>query len=314
MRQMTSALESHSPLQQPILHITITVMAILFAILVLVAVLLVIASVKYRQRASGREPHQNFGNAKLEITWTALPFLLLVAIFVLTVIAMRAADPPTAMSGGDDPPPDIVVVGHQFWWEFRYAEGFVAANEMHVPVGRRLLLRIEAADVIHDFWVPALGRKMDAIPGSPNQMYFEAGEPGEYGGTCAEFCGAEHAWMRLLVIAQPQKEYEAWVREQQAKPASPTEGDALRGKQIFGTTSCATCHAVSGVTSARVGPDLTHLASRQTLAAGRMPNNPANLEAWLRNPEKFKPGSYMPNALLSQQDLTALVAYLETLR
>jgi len=315
MRQVTSALESHSPLQQPIVHITVVVMVIMFAIMVLVFALLVAASIRYRKSRVQGEPRQNFGNAKLEVTWTALPFLLLVSLFILTVITMRVADPPTASSSGADPPPDIIVVGHQFWWEFRYvAEGFVTANEMHVPAGRRLLLRIEGFDVIHDFWVPALGRKMDAIPGQPNEMYFEASTPGDYGGTCAEFCGAEHAWMRILVVAQPESDFQAWVRQQQAVPATPIEGEAQRGAEIFRKTSCAVCHAVNGVSNGRVGPDLTHVASRQTLAAGRMANNPVNLEAWLADPDKYKPGSYMPNASLSQADLAALVAYLETLR
>jgi cytochrome c oxidase subunit II len=315
MRQVTSALESHSPLQQPIVNITVLVMILMFGILLLVTVLVVVASIRYRQTESRKQAEQNFGNTKLEISWIAGPFLLLVWIFVLTVGTMRLADPPTASSSGDDPPPDIVVVGHQFWWEFQYeADGFVTANEMHIPVGRKLLLRIEASDVIHDFWVPALGRKMDAIPGNSNEMYFQAERPGQYGGTCAEFCGAEHAWMRILVVAQTEDEYRAWVQHEKTVPAAPTEAEAQRGAQVFATTSCASCHTVSGVSSATLGPDLTHLASRQTLASGRMLNNPVNLEAWIADPEKYKPGSYMPNVALSEQDLKAVVAYLETLR
>ncbi|HZS71139.1 MAG TPA: cytochrome c oxidase subunit II [Candidatus Acidoferrum sp.] len=315
MRQVTSALESHSPLQHGILHVTIVTLVIMFLIMVLVFVLLVAASLRYRQGRRPGEPDQNFGNTKLELAWTALPLLLLVCLFILTVIAMRESDPPVASASGADPPPDIVAVGHQFWWEFRYpAEGFVTANEMHIPAGRRLLLRIEGFDVIHDFWVPVLGRKMDAIPGQPNEMFFEASEPGEYGGTCAEFCGAEHAWMRILVIAQAENDFQLWIRQQQSLPPAPSEPEAERGAQIFRTTSCGVCHAVNGVSSGRLGPDLTHVASRQTLAAGRLVNNPVNLEAWIADPDKYKPGSFMPNAALSEPDLSALVRYLETLR
>ncbi|MGC1374567.1 MAG: cytochrome c oxidase subunit II [Candidatus Sulfotelmatobacter sp.] len=311
----SSTLQAHSSLNQPIVHLAITVLIILSGILLLVTVLVVVASIRFRHRAGAGEPHQNFGNPKLEIAWTVLPFLLLVGIFVMTVMAMNVSDPDTTSANGSDPPPDIVAIAHQFWWEIRYPKaGFTTANEFHVPVGQPMLMRLESADVIHDFWVPALGRKMDMIPGHPNEMWLKADDPGTFLGTCAEFCGNEHAWMRIRVIAQISADFKNWEREQAEAPQSPTSSEAQEGAQLFRDMSCSNCHAISGVSSARIGPDLTHIASRETIATGRLNNNPVNLEAWLHDPEKFKPGSYMPNANLQPDELTDMVAYLETLR
>jgi cytochrome c oxidase subunit 2 len=311
----SSVLQAHSRLDQPIVHLTIVVTAIMFAILVLVFFLVVYASLRYRRRPGMAEPYQNFGNKKLEITWTVLPFLLLVSIFVLTVITMGDSDPPPTTANGADPSPDLVIIGHQFWWEVRYPKaGFTTANEIHLPAGQRLLTRLEAADVIHDFWVPELGRKMDMIPGTPNELWLLADHPGTFLGTCAEFCGNEHAWMRIRVISQTPQDFADWEQQQAQSPSLPNNPAAERGEQLFRSMSCANCHTIRGLSSADVGPDLTHLASRETLAAGRLENNPVNLEAWLHDPNNFKPQSYMPNANLKPDDLSAMVAYLETLR
>lgn len=313
--QVSSVLEAHSTLEQPILHLTIIVIIMMSAILLLVTTLVITATIRFRHRATGAEPEQNFGNPKLELTWIILPFLLLVSIFVLMVITMHAADPSTTNAAGEDPPPDLIVVGHQFWWEIHYpGANVVAANEIHIPAGKRLLMRLEAADVIHDFWVPQLARKMDMIPGEPNAMWIEADHPGVYLGTCAEFCGNEHAWMRIRVIADSPKDFATWEAAQAQQPPPPRDPLAQHGKDLFQQMSCANCHAIAGVSDATIGPNLTHLASRQTLATGRMENNPVNLEAWLHDPEEYKPGTNMPNANLKSDELTAMVAYLETLR
>jgi cytochrome c oxidase subunit 2 len=306
----SSILQAHSPLAQPIVHLSIVILTIMFVIMVLVTVLVVYASIRYRQRPGQPEPEQNLGNTTLELTWTILPFLLLVCIFCLTVITMKESDP---SKGGQDPPPDLTVIGHQFWWELRYP-GFITANEVHIPVNRRLLVRLEAADVIHDFWVPNLSRKMDMVPGHPNQIWLEADRPGTYLGTCAEFCGNEHAWMRIRVIAQSEADFQTWEAAQAKPPATPATPAAIRGADFFRTSSCSTCHAVRGISDTRIGPDLTHIASRETLAAGRLDNNAVNLEEWLHDPERYKPGSNMPNASLSPGDLSDLTAYLETLQ
>lgn len=311
--QPSSVLNSQSALGHPIFSLLIVILIIMAAILALVTGLVIYSSIRYRHRAGQPDPPPNFGDPKLEITWTVLPFLLLVAIFILTVLTMGSSDPPTGTHT-----PDLVIIGHQWWWEIRYPNaGVVTANEVHLPVGRRVLARLESNDVIHDFWVPELGRKMDMIPGSPNEMWLEADAPGVYLGSCAEYCGDEHGWMRIRVIAQPQDEFKAW-EQQQAEPSPLPDSqneEAKLGAQIFLQRTCANCHSISGTTAKqRIGPDLTHVASRQTLAAGRLENTPGNLFAWLQNPEEFKPGSHMPNLQLQPDELRALTAYLETLR
>ena len=271
-------------------------------ILILVTGLVLYASFRYRGRPGEEEPKPNFGNRKLEIGWTVAPAVLLIVLAVLTLYTMRISDP----SVQSQEQPDLVIVGHQWWWEVRYPKaGVVTANEIHLPAGQRLLTRIESADVIHSFWVPALGRKMDAIPGHPNHLYIQADTPGTYLGTCAEYCGAEHAWMRIRVLVQTPADFETWQQDQLKLPQIPTTGLAAQGKQVFQEKTCIVCH------TQEIGPDLTHLGSRETLAAGVLTNTPDNLAKWLKNPQAVKPGSHMPNFNLSDSEIQALVAYLE---
>jgi cytochrome c oxidase subunit 2 len=213
--------------------------------------------------------------------------------------------------------PDLTVIAHQWWWEVRYPNsGVVAANEIHIPVGRRLFMRLESADVIHDWWVPALGRKMDAIPGHPNDLWLEADSPGSYQGTCAEYCGAEHAWMRILVIAESEGDFEKWsVRQLQPASQTPEAENTRAGDQLFQQLTCPSCHSTTtSSTDVEIGPNLAHIASRQTLAAGRLENTPANLIAWLSDPQSVKPDCHMPNFQLTQDQVAQLTAYLETLQ
>jgi cytochrome c oxidase subunit II len=182
----------------------------------------------------------------------------------------------------------------------------VTANEIHIPVGKRLLVDLRSADVIHDFWAPELGRKIDVVPGHPNRLWIEADHGGTYLGMCAEFCGNEHAWMRFLVIADPPERFAAWLKEQAGAAPKPASADERLGAKIYRERICTNCHLRS------VGPDLTHLASRRTLGAGALENTPGNLAAWLHDPNDFKPGSNMPNFKLSEDEVRALVAYLET--
>ncbi|MBG9387613.1 c-type cytochrome [Caenimonas sp. DR4.4] len=215
---------------------------------------------------------------------------------------------------------NIEVTAHQWWWSARYLDGghadtFVTANEIHIPVGRPVNLQLKADDVIHSLWVPSLAGKKDLIPGRSASMQFRADTPGPYRGQCAEFCGFQHALMGLLVVADPPAQYEAWVQAQRTPPAPPTGAKAIRGQQLFQSTSCAMCHAIGGtIASAQHAPDLTHLASRSTLAAGTLANTPAQLAAWIADPQKHKPGVNMPSTPISRDDLDALVAYLETLK
>lgn len=212
--------------------------------------------------------------------------------------------------------PDLVITGHQWWWEAYYpASGAVAANEIHIPSGQKLLVRLESADVIHDWWVPRLGRKMDAIPGQGNLVWMEAREPGTYLGACSEFCGAQHAWMRIQVIAHSPADFADWEQAQLQTPAAPTDALVRRGEALFTQKTCANCHTVAGTEAqANVGPNLTHVASQETLLTGILENTPNNLARWLKNPQAIKPGAHMPDFLLTPDEINALVAYLQSLK
>ena len=307
----SSPFNPNSPQAQAIADLfawNLVIAAIIFA---LVFGLTIYIAIRYRGQPGQGEPPQFFGHSKLEIAWTLAPALLLLVVFGFTVGTMRAADPPVG-----DQSPDLVVTGYQWWWRVEYpAAGAVTANEIHIPVGKRLLVRLEGGDVIHDFWVPQLGPKRDMVPGHSNHLWIEADAPGIYLGACAEYCGNQHAWMRLRVIAQPQAEFDAWQQQQLQAPAPPAGGDAAQGAQIFQQRTCANCHAIAGTpATAHAGPDLTHVASRQTLGAGVLDNTPDNLMKWLADPQAVKPGNHMPSLRMTEEELRALVAYLESLR
>jgi cytochrome c oxidase subunit 2 len=201
----------------------------------------------------------------------------------------------------------INVIGHQWWWEVRYGNSTaVTANEIHIPVDTRVGLVLTTADVIHSFWVPELNRKVDMIPGTENRLLLIADHPGVYRGQCAEFCGLQHANMAVEVVAEPKAAFDAWL----ARNARP----AARGNTLF-AQNCSGCHEIRGTTAhADVGPDLTHFASRRTIAAVTLANTPQNLREWLRDPQHVKPGNRMPNLELSDADWTALQRYVESLR
>jgi cytochrome c oxidase subunit 2 len=216
----------------------------------------------------------------------------------------------------------VELTGHQWWWSARYIDGraahdvFVTANEVHIPVGRPVIFQLNAEDVIHSLWVPSLAGKKDLIPGRTALLRLRADRAGVYRGQCAEFCGAEHALMGLLVIADPPEQFDEWAKAQRQSAAEPADAKAQRGKQVFQSSSCAMCHAIAGAdfAGAQHGPDLTHVASRQTIAGGTLKNDAENLGSWIRNPQIHKPGVAMPATPLSQEDLDAVVAYLGTLK
>jgi cytochrome c oxidase subunit 2 len=215
---------------------------------------------------------------------------------------------------------DIELVGHQWWWEARYrdadpAREFTTANELTIPVGRPVLVTLRADDVIHSLWVPNLAGKKDLIPGRTATLRLRADRAGTYRGQCAEFCGLEHALMALLVHAVPSADYEAWAANQRKPAREPADAAARRGRDVLLGASCARCHAVQGTAAqGRMGPDLTHLASRRTIGAGMFPNNRGHLAGWIGDPQALKPGVNMPANRLPPDDLQALLAYLETLR
>lgn len=288
--------------------------AIVFAI---VAGLIAVGLVRRRTGNQQPDPRGNAHRARIEAAWTVATLIVLGGLFLATVRAMARIDAPL------DPnrPPDLIVTGHQWWWEARYPgdsrypNGVATASEIHIPAGRRLLVRINSADVIHDFWVPELARKMDAVPGRDGYIWLEATKPGSYQGMCSEFCGAQHAWMRFVVIAQTEVDFSAWLRQQSRPAAQPSEGAAAEGARLFLEKKCGDCHAISG-TAAKGGngPDLTHVLGREFLGSGIAKNSPETLALWLVNPQAAKPGNRMPDPHLSASEARALGAYLGTLR
>jgi cytochrome c oxidase subunit 2 len=300
-------LGSVSTAGEPINDLLITVTLIGAVVLAIVSGAVAYFAIRYRSRADGADGAPVFGNTRLELAWFVIPLAIVAVLFALSVRVAAEVEPPT--SGRE---PDVVVVGHQWWWEVIYPEaGVVTANEIHVPTGARLLLQLESVDVIHDFWVPQVGRKIDAIPGHPNRIWILANRPGTYLGACAEYCGTQHAWMRLRVIAQPQHAFDAWLQRQTGALARPTSGEAARGAEIFESRTCANCHAVEGTARApNVGPNLSRFSDRETIGAGVVENTPDNLERWLSAPQSIKPGSFMPDLKLTDQQVRALIAYL----
>jgi cytochrome c oxidase subunit 2 len=277
-------------------------------LLVLVVGWMVLALRRFRARpGDATEPPQVHGNRTLELAWTLTPALTLLVVFFLAVGTMRTVDAANPNSQR------LRITGHQFWWEFEYPDlQVVTANELHVPQGTNLSIELESADVIHSFWVPHFGYMRDLIPGKTNILQAQVDRAGEYVGACNQYCGAEHAWMRLRVVADPPDQFQAWVQQQR----QTVQMTGAPGEQVFLNNTCVSCHAIRGLPApAQVGPDLTHLGSRTTLGAGVIQNTPDNLQRWIRDPQSIKPGVLMPAfANLSDQDLSALVQYLESLR
>ena len=300
-----------------IFDLSMFVLAITAVIFVVVATLLVYAIVKFRGATTndGREPAQVYGSTQIETAWTIIPLLIVVVLFLATARTIHAVQdaqkPETAV--------EVTAIGHQFWWEFRYPRlGIVTANELHIPLSdpahpAPTFLKLLSADTDHSFWVPQLAGKTDLIPNHPNSMWMDPRHIGIFLGQCAQYCGTQHAKMLLRVSVDSQQDFDAWVRAQQ-QPANQ-DASVLAGRRVFETTACINCHSVSGtVANGRFGPDLTHLMSRQTIAAGASQNTTKNLRLWIQNPDAIKPGSLMPAMKLSDADLDALVGYLETLR
>jgi cytochrome c oxidase subunit II len=299
-----------------ILELSWFVVAITGGIFVTVGGLLLWAIIRYRARKGDddSEPAQIYGSTQVELAWTVIPILIVVVLFLTTariIFAIQdAPKPKTAL--------DVTVVGHQFWWEFRYpALGIVTANELHVPVSsvsapKPTFLHLLSADVDHSFWVPQLAGKTDLIPNHPNDMWIDPRHTGLYVGQCAQFCGVEHAKMLLRVYVDTPEQFAAWV-EQQKQPGVQ-DASVAAGRHVFETQACTNCHTVAGTAATGTfGPDLTHLASRATIASGATLNTPENLHAWIQDPDHFKPGALMPAMQLNGEQIDQLVAYLTSL-
>ena len=265
---------------------------------------------RYRGRPDSVLPPQTRGHTGLEIAWTVVPALVLLMIAVPTIrviFTTQGSAPPGALG--------ITVRAWQWWWEFRYPSlGIVTANEMHVPAGRPIRLRLEGPDVIHSFWVPQLGGKRDVVPGRINYLTFTPDAPGEYLGQCAEFCGTSHANMRLRVMVDAPGAFESWVARQHASPLEPTEGRAAEGKAVFRRNACVGCHTIAGISEGRLAPDLSHFGSRSTFAGASFQATVDNVAAWLENPSALKPGAKMPALPLTKNEADALAAYLLSLK
>jgi cytochrome c oxidase subunit II len=277
-------------------------------LLALVGGWLVWVLIRFRARPGDpTEPPQIHGNRTLEVVWTATPALVLAIIFGLVIQTMRTVD---AAQPGAQP---VRVIGHQWWWEYEYPDQqVVAANELYVPVGSPVQISLQSVDVIHSFHVPRFGWMQDTVPGKTNQMSILVNRPGVYDGACNQYCGLQHAWMRIRVVAQPADQFNAWL-QQQRQPVTST-GSA--GEQVFVRNTCTACHSIRGlVDTGHIGPDLTHLGGRATLGAGVVDNTPTNVRNWIRNAQSIKPGVLMPAFQnLSQDDLNALADYLEGLK
>jgi cytochrome c oxidase subunit 2 len=325
-----STLDPKGPFAQYIFDLFWPVMLAALFVFVVVEALIIYSVWRFRGREGDPLPSQIHGNTTLEITWTIIPAVILLVILGFTFYTQSVlAKVPESGPGGNAI--NVTVIGHQWWWEYQYPDlAVVTANELHIPVGVPIKLQLESNDVIHSYWVPHLGGKTDVIPGRINHLWFQADEAGIYNGQCAEFCGVEHALMRIQVVAESPSQFNAWAQGQRAIPGlaptptpsagaqatpSATESLVAQGAQLFANGACITCHTLRGTPAqAKIGPDLTHFGSRKGIAANTLPNTPENLAKWLQNPQAVKPGNDMPNLNLSDQDIAALVAYLESLK
>ncbi len=308
-----NVLDPEGPVARQVHELATPVFWIAGLVFVLVQALLIYSVVRFRRRSDADAPVQVHGNAKAEIGWTIAPAAVLAVVGVLTVGTIVDLD---RVPEGEDVL-RVNVVGRQWWWHYEYPDhGVTTANELHIPTNTKVAITLTSDDVIHSFWPPKLAGKVDVIPGRVNHMVIEASDAGTYYGQCGEFCGISHANMRLQVIAHPPAEFDRWVRSN-ARPAALPGADqpeAAAGAALFRQRGCASCHTVEGYAAGEIGPDLTHFAQRTTFAGAIFENNPKNLRRWLRNPPEEKPGSIMPDLDLTEEDITNLIAYLETLK
>ena len=318
-----NTLDPEGPFSRSVDNLIQPVFLIAALVFVFVEGLIVVAVFKFRRRGEDDRPEQIHGSTKFELAWTIAPALILVGVGALTVSKIFYLDKQHKDAL------QVEVIGHQWWWEYNYkdAEGrtiVAAANELHIPVGRKVQLNLTSADVIHNYWPPKLAGKVYAIPGRMNHMTIQADKPEFYYGQCTEYCGMSHANMRLRVVAQEQADFDRWMEANSIERPAPTfpivgaddgetASEAAKGHTLFLQKGCSGCHAVNEVSRGAVGPNLTYFNSRATFAGAIFENNDENLRAWLRDPPAEKPGSLMPKLGLSEGEITSLIAYLRLL-
>jgi cytochrome c oxidase subunit II len=283
---------------------------------VLVMIALLVAVLRRRRPVDPRDPA---ASRRAGVVITGATGVTLVLLFVLLISSVRTGR--YSIQGLADPSHlNIKLTGNQWWWNVEYESTIASqrvrtANEIHIPTGRPVLLKLRSSDVIHSFWVPNLAGKKDLIPGHETELWIQADRPGVYRGQCAEFCGPQHAHMALAVVAEPADKYAAWLDAQRRPAAEPQDQFTKRGRDVFLSGPCVMCHSIRGTgAGGRTAPDLTHLASRLTLAAGTVPNTPGHLAGWITDAQGIKPGNRMPTIGIGGEDLQALLKYLQTLK
>jgi cytochrome c oxidase subunit 2 len=267
--------------------------------------------IRFRRKRADEMPAQTHGNMRLEVAWTVLPSIVLLVISIPSIGTIFESD--TIPSKVDV---HIKVTGHQWWWEVEYQDlGVVTANEFHLPVGKTVSVNLASADIVHSFWVPRMGGKVDVFPNRSNHLWFTPKETGEFYGQCVEFCGMQHANMRMRLFVDTPAQFDEWVQRQRQPAPQPDGALAQRGAQVFQKTACVSCHTIRGTKAeAKIGPDLTHVGGRKTIAAGIMDNTTENLTRWVRDPQGVKVESKMIKVPLTDQDLAAVVAYIQSLK
>ena len=306
-------LDPASPQERKIATLWWVMMAVAWVGVAFIAFLLALGWLRRRRAKLPGGGGDRVATALVVALGVAAPIVSLSALFAWSdVFVMRATSAPSPRSTART----IEVIGHQWWWEVRYpGTSAVTANEIHVPVGVRVNVVGTSADVIHSFWVPQLNRKIDLIPGRTNRIVLDATRPGRFRGECYEFCGLQHAHMGLYVVAEPPAAFRAWLANMAKPAAEPRTGLERQGRETFLSEACSGCHQIRGTPAhARVGPDLTHLATRRTIAAATLPNRPGYLAGWITDPQHQKPGARMPALPLTGVQIQALLAYLESLR
>lgn len=289
---------------------------VLFAICTLVWIAVAAAALtaisRGRRAASSATERQVSRNVAIAGVVSVVALIAILTASVLTGRALETIRTPGALR--------LVVTGNQWWWDVQYRNpnpslNVTTANEIHVPVGRPVSVGLLSNDVIHSFWIPSLQGKIDLVPGRLNEVWLQADRPGVYRGQCAEYCGAQHAKMALVVVAEPPDDFERWLAANRRPAPAPVSPLQQRGKDVIERGPCAMCHNITGtLAGGRTAPDLTHVGSRSTLAAGWLPNTPGNLAGWIADPQHIKPGSHMPPTGLGDEDLQAVLAYLEMLK